>query len=247
MRVLFLGTSGSTFDRGNMPPSILIDQDLLFDCPAPCPYELSRRNVPVEKLTVFLTHLHADHSLGLLDLAWHLWISQKGPIDVYVPRGAEGELEKLVASLHREKAGQLLGAFNVTPVEPGDLIGEVEVVEASHPVPAVGYVVRRGGRSLCYTGDTSPLPTHVEAFRGCGLLVHEATYPPGMEEEAVADGHSTPVQAARTALAAGVDRLALVHIPTARLGWSVREEYVAAAAKIFSRVSAPLGGEKYIL
>ncbi len=240
MNVLFVGTSGSTFHRGNMPPSILVENRLLFDCPAPCPYELSRRKLLERLEAVFLTHLHADHALGVLDLAWHAWIAGLEPFTVILPRGAGSELKSLLARLHPSKSGELLAHLEILEAGAGEEVYGVEAVPARHGVPALGY--RTGG--FCYTGDTSPVKEHVEYFRGCSLLVHEATYPPGMEREAVADGHSTPLQAAETAVAAGARRLALIHIPTARLGWEARDRYVRAARSIFKETYAPLPGDE---
>ncbi len=241
MKVHFLGTSGSTFDRGNMPPSILVDEDIVLDCPAPCPYRVSSSLEP-NRLSYYLSHVHLDHSLGILDLAWHLWITRSGPVRVHIPAGSVDQLRKLVAPLH-PRWREIWDRLELIEVRPGDRVGDVYVVPASHGIPAVGYVVERRGRRLCYSGDTAPMAEHVEAFKGCDLLVYESTYPPGWEEAAVRDGHSTPLQAAEIALRSGSSMLALIHIPTARLGPGIVEEYLRAARGIFPETYAPRPGE----
>lgn len=241
MKILFLGTSGSTFDRGNMPPSMVVDDELVFDCPAPCPYELSRR-FDLSRLEFFLTHLHLDHSLGILDLAWHLWIARSQPVRVYMPAEALGQLRSLFEVIH-PRWREIWDKIRAIGVKPGDRISDVRVVPASHGVPAVGYVVERGRRRFCYSGDTAPMAEHVAAFKGCDLLVYDSTYPPGREDEAVADGHSTPLQAAEIALRSGSSRLVLMHVPTARLGHDIVEEYLRAAREIFPNIYAPRPGE----
>lgn len=83
--------------------------------------------------------------------------------------------------------------------------------------------------------------------RDCDLLIHEATYPPGMEEEAEKDGHSTPIQAANTARKVNAKYLALIHLPYARLGPQIEETYLSSAKKIFSNTFIPKPMDKFIL
>jgi ribonuclease Z len=47
---------------------------------------------------------------------------------------------------------------------------------------------------------------------GADLLLHDSTFAEECRFEAVERGHSTAAEAARTALEAGVKRLALIHI-----------------------------------
>ena len=70
----------------------------------------------------------------------------------------------------------------------------------------------RRGRKLAITGDTAPSASVVEAARDADLLVHEATF--GLDEldRARETRHSTAEDAARTAAAADVRMLALVHL-----------------------------------
>ena len=77
--------------------------------------------------------------------------------------------------------------------------------------PATLVGPRRSGRKLVLSGDTRPSEATIEAARGADLLIHEATF---AQEEAVRaseTGHSTALEAARVAAAAGVRRLALTH------------------------------------
>ena len=73
-------------------------------------------------------------------------------------------------------------------------------------------VVIDGRRFLVYSGDTRPCPSITKLSRGADLLIHEATFTEDLRAEAIARGHSTAAEAARTALEAGVKRLALTHI-----------------------------------
>jgi len=66
-------------------------------------------------------------------------------------------------------------------------------------------------RSYAYCSDTAPFPELVGWIKGVTLLYHEATFPAEMEEMAGKTYHSTTLQAARTALEAGVGRLIVGH------------------------------------
>ena len=66
-------------------------------------------------------------------------------------------------------------------------------------------------RSYAYCSDTAPFPELAHWVRGATLLYHEATFPDAMSEMAAKTFHSTTLQAARTALDAGVKRLLVGH------------------------------------
>ena len=66
-------------------------------------------------------------------------------------------------------------------------------------------------RSSAYCSDTAPFPELADWVRGVTLLYHEATFPAEMSEMAAKTFHSTTLQAAQTALEAGVGRLLVGH------------------------------------
>ena len=95
--------------------------------------------------------------------------------------------------------------------------------------PAYGYRFDYRGRSAVVSGDTAKDPAVIEAARGADLLVHEALAPHlvAMIRKAAAEAgrsrvakimgdipsyHTTPVEAAEVANAAGVKLLVLYHL-----------------------------------
>ncbi|MCI4335608.1 MAG: ribonuclease Z [Thermoplasmata archaeon] len=78
-----------------------------------------------------------------------------------------------------------------------------------HPSDVMGPP--RPGRSVVYSGDTSPTETIEKLAAGATVLIHEATTSAELETEANKWGHSSARQAATLARAAGVGTLFLTH------------------------------------
>ncbi len=94
----------------------------------------------------------------------------------------------------------------------------------------------RPGRKIVYTGDTRPSDRIVKLAKDADVLIHEATFDDEMIERAREDGHSTPGEAAKIALKAGVKLLVLTHI-SAR--YNRPEILLKQAQKIFPNVCVP--------
>ncbi|MCS6861556.1 MAG: MBL fold metallo-hydrolase, partial [Abditibacteriales bacterium] len=70
----------------------------------------------------------------------------------------------------------------------------------------------RRGCKVVYCTDTRPCPNAMELARDADLLIYEGTFDHCLAARAWGKGHSTVVQAAEIARAAGVKRLLLTHI-----------------------------------
>ncbi len=92
-------------------------------------------------------------------------------------------------------------------------------LEAGESVTVGDHVVRpedvmgpaRAGRSVVYSGDSSPTESIRDLARRATLLIHEATTGQELEQEANRWGHSSARQAAALARDAEVDSLYLTH------------------------------------
>ena len=76
----------------------------------------------------------------------------------------------------------------------------------------------RPGRTVVVAGDTAPARSVLEASIDADLLVHEATFLEDERARAEETAHSTAVDAAQLAQAAGVRMLALTHLSTRYFG-----------------------------
>lgn len=140
------------------------------------------------------------------------WVLETLPLDHRVP--CRGFLFR-----ERDLPGRFdLDAARSLGIPAGPLYGQLQRGEAItlddgrviEPSMVLGET--RSGRSVAYCCDTRPSEAVVEAVAGVDLLVHEATYEHELREQAVERGHSTAVEAAEVAKAAGVKRLILTHI-----------------------------------
>jgi ribonuclease Z len=146
-------------------------------------------------------------------------VAHHGPA-VVPPEGAGFEAHAFVTP----ELGQALALWDRDGIR-------VSVFRVQHePVtPAVGYRFDYGGRSVVVSGDTRKSESLLAQARGVDLLVHEALSPKlvGILHDAavsagntglakvmtdIPDYHTTPVQAAELAKAAGARHLLLYHV-----------------------------------
>lgn len=72
----------------------------------------------------------------------------------------------------------------------------------------------RKGIKITYSGDTEPCRELIEFAKDSTLLIHESTYLEADKDKAEAHGHSTSVDAAKTAVESNSKELILTHIST---------------------------------
>lgn len=126
-------------------------------------------------------------------------------------------------------------------VQPGPDFGVLqrggEVTVAGGTIVRAEQVVGedRRGRTIVYTGDTSPCDAVVEAARGADLLVHESTFGDEEETRAAETSHSTARQAAEIAREAEVEMLCLTHVSGRYFGKELRAE----AREVFENTELP--------
>ncbi|XP_015127939.1 ribonuclease Z, mitochondrial isoform X2 [Diachasma alloeum] len=158
---------------------------------------------------IYVSHLHADHHLGLLSILQQRQCITKDPVFLFAPREIYSWLQ--IYHLKFEHINQL---FNLIPNQNliinsqkiGDDIQEklkvtlkiqqINTVEVNHCLHSFGVsLILTSGKKIVYSGDTQPCNYLVDLGRDCDLLIHEATMEDGMEKEAKTKMHSTISQA----------------------------------------------------
>jgi ribonuclease BN (tRNA processing enzyme) len=233
VKLTVLGCSGSLPGPTSPASSYLVEADgfrVLLDLGNGALGALQEHAKIADVDAVLLSHLHPDHCLDLCSL--------------YVARryGPDAGGPSIPVWGPPETAVRMAAAYGLTP-EPGMTqafdfrsypggpfqVGPLEIRAALviHPVAAYALRVEHDGRSVAYSGDTAPTSALVDLASGTDLFVCEASFrdgednPPGM--------HLTGREAGEHAMAAGVGRLIVTHIPP----WGHQAAAVAGASEAF--------------
>lgn len=197
-----LGTqSGPTPRATKSQPANLLhygDQYILVDAGDGAAEQLAKAGVPLAAVrTVFISHLHFDHTSGLFAILGLRYQLSNPPITVYGPLGTKKLVDGLVAAMQpfvdlgsgQMRGGRLLPADYVKVVEIPDggtvKVGAAEVtaVRNSHysfpkdspnyKYPSLSYRFNMPDRSIVYTGDTGPSVAVEKLAYHADLLVSE--------------------------------------------------------------------------
>jgi|TARA_B100000315_G_scaffold174538_1_gene162943 ribonuclease Z len=104
LKLIFLGTSASvpTIHRGLSSVAVLRDGELfLFDAGEGVQRSFPKAKIGFNrKMSIFISHLHGDHCVGLLGLLQTMSMVQRDkPLTVYGPRGLIGFIRNNIRSL----------------------------------------------------------------------------------------------------------------------------------------------------
>src|SRR5215204_2064155 len=239
MQLIFLGTSSATptLERGLSSIALMRGGELLlFDAGEGMQRNFIKAGLGMNrKMKIFISHMHADHCVGLLGLLQTMGLQgREKSIAIY----GEPRLEELV----REKDYQVSccqalhsvpsfaycleefdrpGAFNVQEakrlgIPEGNLYSKLQhgqnIIYQGETIKASNIVgPPRKGRKIGISGDTRPTDRLASFFRECDVLIFESTYSKDKQEKAIENGHSTAAEAATIAQKAEVDKLLLTH------------------------------------
>jgi len=152
IRVTFLGTSASRPTVGRNVSAIAIQREgdmMLFDCGEGTQRQMIRYATGFAVEAIFVTHLHADHFLGITGLLRTLALQGRTePIQLFGPPGSSDVLHELVhLGVDRVHFG-----VEIDELAPGARVRRegyaVEAFRVHHGTSAVGYAlvedVRKG-------------------------------------------------------------------------------------------------------
>jgi ribonuclease Z len=164
--LVFLGTSASMPTARRAPAALLLrrgGERILFDCAEGTQRQLQRSSVGLPELEqIFLTHLHADHVLGLPGMlkTFALRGRQEPGLTVHGPRGVRDLFGKLKPFL-----GRLPYRLTIVELSPGDVLerGEyrLEAFAVDHGLSSIGYLLveeDRPGRFDVAAADALGVP-----------------------------------------------------------------------------------------
>ncbi len=203
-RFITLGTVGGPIPNPerSQPANILLwqDQGILIDAGDGAPEQLAKANIALGQVqTVFISHLHFDHTGGLFALfGMRYQVRTSGVLTIYGPPGTKRMVDSLVAAM-RPMSEFGAGNPGVTPPPPEPSFRVVEIVDGDKividdvtvTVASNSHYSYPGGspealkfqslsfrfdmpdRSIVYTGDTGQSKNVEQLAKGADLLVSE--------------------------------------------------------------------------
>ena len=120
---------------------------MLFDCGEGTQRQMMRFGTGFGLQAIFITHLHADHFLGIIGLLRTMALQgREEPIHIYGPQGA-GEVLQAAIHLGVERIPFPVSVRELNPGEAVPFQGyDVVPFAARHSTPAVGYALREHPR-----------------------------------------------------------------------------------------------------
>lgn len=233
--VVFLGTGSAIPSKYRNVSSTLINMSekdsILLDCGEGTYGQLYRHygkyldRVLRRLKCVFISHIHADHHLGLIHI-----LKKRETIDM------ESDVADDLVIIGPAKIRKWLEEYNrfcedieYRFVDSRDLVikgryedyqfvtdrldaREVLTVPVDHCPQAFGLVITHNhGWKIVYSGDTRPCPALIEAGKGADLLIHEATLEDELMSEALEKKHSTTTEAITSGVEMGAKLIILNH------------------------------------
>lgn len=266
-RLILLGTKGgprvANTGRSNPSTLLLIDNEpYVIDSGYGTTRQLLSVGISAEQVrSIFITHLHSDHTIEYGTLFYSGWAAgSSARVDTYGPEGLE-EMTRGFFSMMRadievriedEGRPDLRTLVNVHEIgKPGTVLQnsilKVTAAQVRHPLIKQAYAYRfdTPDRSVVISGDTAYSPELAELAHGVDVLVHEAMYLPAIEslarrypeatrlKEHLLDSHTTTEDVGTLAAQANVKTLVLSHFVPGDDPTITDEQWREGAAKHF--------------
>jgi len=136
---------------------------------------------PLQVRTLFFTHCHHDHYLGLSALLFYRAMKPNaGPLTIVGPPDDLPVVVRLAQEfLQTDRFEPLQQHLELIPLEPGetwqDERYQIQTIRALHPVTAVcGRLTdKHSGAVIAFSGDTAPNAELAGLARGADMLIHD--------------------------------------------------------------------------
>jgi ribonuclease BN (tRNA processing enzyme) len=140
--------------------------------------------------TVFLTHMHSDHTIGYPDLIFTPWVmGRREPLAVYGPKGIEAMTGHVLEAWQVDIDGRMGGLnqhnptgymVNAHEIVPGVVYRDSHVTVTAFPArheemaDSFSYRFDTPDRAIVISGDTAPTQALLDNSRDCDVLIHDA-------------------------------------------------------------------------
>ena len=151
LNVIFLGTAGSLPTPERNPSAVLVNREgdmILFDCGEGTQRQMMRARTGMMRLThIFLTHLHADHILGIPGLLETMaFQGREEPLTIAGPIHTSRMLDCFTSVCYFSRHFPV----RAIELEPGETVPmkgfRVTAFSTQHSVPSLGYCLEEEQR-----------------------------------------------------------------------------------------------------
>lgn len=145
IRVTFLGTAASRPTVGRNVSGLAVQREsdlMLFDCGEGTQRQMMRFSTGFSVGSIFVTHLHADHFLGVIGLLRTMGLQgHPHAVELYGPPGSRTVLESAV----HLGIDRVHFPVHIRELRPGEAVKragyDIEAFAVAHGTPAVGYTL----------------------------------------------------------------------------------------------------------
>ncbi|HEX9746568.1 MAG TPA: MBL fold metallo-hydrolase [bacterium] len=206
-KIVFLGTGTPNADPDRSGPSVAIiagGKPYIVDCGPGVVRRASAalRNgiseLDINNLdTLFITHLHSDHTAGLPDFVLTPWVlGRENPLRVFGPPGIKAMTDEILSAYSIDISERLYGLqpsnkdgieVTATQIEEGLVYLDENIRVIAFRVlhgslDAYGYRFHTPDRVITISGDTYPFPELEEHYKDSEVLIHEVYSTAGFEK-----------------------------------------------------------------
>lgn len=198
MKLRILGSAGAELPDFR-PPAFLLDDQLLLDAGTIGSVLTEEEQWKIH--TIFITHSHLDHIRSIPALADNIIIKNMSHT-VSVQSTTE-----VITALQNHLFNNIIWPdFTKIPSAESPVLRfdtiipcqeyivhgyRVTAIPVNHTVPTVGYLVKSGGKTIVYTGDTGPTDEIWKFCSGADALIVEVSFPDSMKDLAQLTKHLT--------------------------------------------------------
>jgi len=218
-KLILLGTGTPFADPTKSGPSLAIvvnNTSYIVDCGP----GVVRRAAEASKLgfpsleaaqlkTLFITHLHSDHTIGLADIILTpAVLDRNAPIRIYGPVGSKKMTDDLMSAYKEdiairinglEKGDAIAYQVNTNEIKEGQIYKDSNLTVTAFNVQhgqwdnAFGFVFQTKDKKIVISGDCTYSENLIKFAKDCDILVHEVYSDAGLKKRTQRwqDYHST--------------------------------------------------------
>ena len=207
-KLVLLGTGTPFADPNKSGPSLAIvvnNTSYIVDCGPGVvrrAAEASKHGFPsleaAQLKTLFITHLHSDHTIGLADIILTpAVLDRNAPINIYGPVGSKKMTDDLMSAYKEDIAIRINGlekgdaiAYQVytNEIKEGQIYKDSNLTVTAFNVNhgqwdnAFGFLFQTKDKKIVISGDCTYSENLIKYAKGCDILVHEVYSDAGLKK-----------------------------------------------------------------